>query len=69
MTTMLIGIGGIKGRTKKRKKLVRQFGGSIGASQFPTFMNPLTGKKLILPRPVVKSQPNQIGNLILSRHT
>ena len=64
----MIGIGGIHGRTKKRKKLVRQFGGSIGPSQYPKFVNPLTGKESMLPRPVVKSRPGKIGHLILSNN-
>ena len=65
-TTRLISVGGIYGKTKKRKKTVRQYGSTIGPARYPKFWNSEKKKESMLPRPVVKCRPGKIGNVILS---
>ena len=42
-----------------------QYGATIGPAQYPKFVNPMTYRDSMLPRPVVKSRPNNCGYLLL----
>ena len=45
-----------------------QYGGTIGPSKYPTFkLDKNSNKKQMLPRPVVKSRPFQLGHSILTK--
>ena len=47
-----------------------QYGGTIGPSKYPTFkVDPNSYKKQMLPRPVVKSRPFQLGHMIMTNCT
>ena len=56
---------GNKITTKVRKLTMFQYGATIGPAQFPKFVNPMTYRDSMLPRPVVKSRPNNCGYLLL----
>ena len=66
--------GGTRMKTKKRKMVMYQFGGTIGASRYPLFLKNETDLKghssnfSMLPRPVVKSRPGEYGHTIMN-HT
>ena len=45
-----------------------QYGGTIGPAQYPTYKTDLsTDQKHMLPRPVVKSRPGQLGHRIMNK--
>ena len=48
--------------TKKRQKVMYQFGGTIGPARYPLFLQKENSYQLsILPRPVIKSRPGGVG--------
>ena len=54
--------------TQKRNMVMYQYGSTVGASQHPFFWNQKTMGHSMLPRPVVKSRPGNIGNLIMNNN-
>ena len=68
MTYKLLCSGGIRIRTKQRNMVMFQFGGTVGPSQFPTFSLQREDEdtRHMLPRPVVKSRPGQLGYKIMN---
>ena len=56
---------GNKITTQVRKLTMFQYGATIGPAQYPKFVNPMTYRDSMLPRPVVKSRPNNCGYLLL----
>ena len=69
-TYFFLCLGGNKIRTAKRNQMMYQYGGTIGPAQFPTFKtNKYQLHNEMLPRPVVKSRPCQLGHVIMNRCT
>ena len=61
--------GGNRIHTKKRKAVMFQYGSTIGATRYPFFLNPKSGKYSMLPRLVVKSRLGNIGDIIMKNHS
>ena len=58
---------GVKCCTKKRKLTMWHIGSTIGAAHFPMFQrNPHLQKFSMLPRPVIKSRPGEIGHTFMT---
>ena len=56
-------------RTQSRGKInMFCIGSTIGAARYPLFVNPLTNKRSILPRPVVNSRPNGLSSLLFKTY-
>ena len=62
---MILCAGGNRIITRVRNLTMYQYGSTIGPSRFPKFVNPLTHGQSMLPRPVVKSRPNNLGHTIM----
>ena len=62
---MILCSGGNKIVTKVRNLTLYQYGGTIGPSRFPKFVNPLKHGQSMLPRPVVKILPKNVGHTIM----
>ena len=59
--------GGNKIVTKVRKQTMFQYGATIGPARYPKFHNPQHNKPSMLPRPVVKSRPGNLGHYLLNQ--
>lgn len=67
-TYNLLCASGNKIKTGKRNQIMYQYGGTIGPSQFPTYLH-LPGKTVhMLPIPVVKSRPHRLGHRIMNNN-
>ena len=64
-TYMILCVGGNRIVTRVRNLTMYQYGSTIGPSRFPKFVNPLTHGQSMLPRPVVKSRPINLGHTIM----
>ena len=65
-TYKLLCSGGNRIQTRKRNLVMYQYGSTIGPSRWPRYLftyNP--DNKHMLPRPVVKSRPGQLGHTIM----
>ena len=70
ITYRLLCAGGSRIVTKVRKLPMFQYGGTVGPARYPMFSTKDNLKKLhMLPRPVVKSRPGQIGWKIMKTCT
>ena len=69
-TYKLLSAGGTRLRTSKRVQVMFQYGGTIGPARYPTFVSSnKLNKKHMLPRPVVKSRPYQLGHILMTKCT
>ena len=66
MTYKFLCSGGNYIYTEKRKLKMFQYGGTIGPSQFPTYLRHSDQSVHMLPRPVVKSRPHRLGHRIMT---
>ena len=56
-------------RTKSRGEInMFCLGSTIGAARYPLFVNPITKKNSILPRPVVNSRPNGLSSILFQTY-
>ena len=56
-------------RTKSRGEInMFCIGSTIGAARYPLFVNPVTNKNSILPRPVVNSRPNGLSSVLFQTY-
>ena len=69
-TYKLLSAGGTRLRTSKSVQVIFQYGGTIGPARYPTFVSSdKLNKKHMLPRPVVKSRPYQLGHFLMTKCT
>ena len=69
MTYKMLCCGGNRIKTKTRNMVMFQYGGTVGPSQFPTFSFKHEEDRHMLPRPVVKSRPGNIGHKLMTEST
>ena len=64
-TYRILCAGGNRIVTRVRKQIMYQYGGTIGPSRYPRFYDRNLSKISMLPRPVVKSRPGNIGHCLM----